>query len=832
MNPLFFSSFRFCFLYLVLPAFFLLGGQLWWLHLKEAPYLTKRVVEARHHYRELDAKRGTIVDSRGTIFAHSVEVWDVCVDPHALQEEREKEVKRMVRQQYRKKENRKLDAKVCYEAMKQQEAQEYKEKVAAIARILSTPEKPFTSADIEKVFTPTYRRKPIPKADALSAGTAPTPDLPTTPVVEGEDKLPKELPDSPFAVLAYLGRWFCDITGFNEKLFPPVVRKPKEGEIPVTWVKIVEGVSFEKMTELKRLKLRGLQLESKIVRRYPQGPLAAPLIGYVNKPGIPVMGIERSLNWCLEGIRGFILTEKDGLQRELRNRRWDYRAPVSGMRVELTIDSFIQEICEQEAAKVAAEYSPESVAIIVSAPTTGKLLALANWPSFDLARYGDRKISPVAHQKNRALTDIYDPGSVFKIVAVSAALNEGVVDPEEKLDTSQQTVVYFGKKRHMPSGEHRPPEKNILDIVKRSSNRGSVLLAMRLGERTGSDEKFFEYIQKFGFGLQTGLYQYARNPNSEEELKAQEKAAVAATEKRAKEGKEDAARIAAGLPPLHAKAQPAVTAKARNSGSAVKTDKFSKLEAIGKVERRTVSPLDRIAAESRGLVTRPDSKGWNLQTITRVPMGHSISVTPVQMHFAMGVIASGGKLMEPLFVNRIIAPEGTEAEATGRVSTYLQYEPTVRVQVLSPQVAEQVALLLREVVSGDGGTAPDADIPGFDVAGKTGTSQKTIKGPDGVVRYTDKQHVTSFSGFFPVRNPLYVITVVIDDPKLNGKGSGGKHAAPVFRAVARKIIDKFQIHQVTQESGQQLPLPLSLPVEALPGALGAQTTGYNPYLFR
>jgi cell division protein FtsI/penicillin-binding protein 2 len=138
-----------------------------------------------------------------------------------------------------------------------------------------------------------------------------------------------------------------------------------------------------------------------------------------------------------------MLTEVDGLRRELPERRKSFIPSVSGMKVELTIDAVIQEICEREAARAAEQYSPESVTILVSEPATGKLLALANWPSFSLSEYGDEKISPPANQKNRALTDIYEPGSVFKIVAISAALNEGVVDAEEEFDCSRRSVRYF-----------------------------------------------------------------------------------------------------------------------------------------------------------------------------------------------------------------------------------------------------------------------------------------------------------------------------------------------------------------------------------------------------
>jgi cell division protein FtsI/penicillin-binding protein 2 len=173
-----------------------------------------------------------------------------------------------------------------------------------------------------------------------------------------------------------------------------------------------------------------------------------------------------------------------------------------------------------------------------------------------------------------------------------------------------------------------------------------------------------------------------------------------------------------------------------------------------------------------GLLIPP--KRWDGLTISRVPMGHSVSVTAMQMHMAMSVVAADGLLMQPQLVLRVEDPK-TKA-------TVLDYAPRSRGRAITPATAAQLATLLR-AVCGKGGTAPIADIPGYEVAGKTGTTQKIVNG-----RYSSAHHVASFAGFFPVGDPKLAITVIIDEPQGEGVGYGGKVSAPIFREVAEKCI--------------------------------------------
>lgn len=178
---------------------------------------------------------------------------------------------------------------------------------------------------------------------------------------------------------------------------------------------------------------------------------------------------------------------------------------------------------------------------------------------------------------------------------------------------------------------------------------------------------------------------------------------------------------------------------------------------------------------------------WDGLTISRMPIGHAVAVTPLQIHCAMSVIANQGIYMKPQLVKRVYDNKG---------QTVINYSPRAMRRVISPKVAALMSEMLSTVTI-SGGTARRAAIKGFEVAGKTGTSQKFIKAkdlpplPDGTPRkrgeYSNKKHVGSFTGFFPTKAPRLVITVVVDTPKLKGVGYGGIVAAPAFREIGEQL---------------------------------------------
>ena len=455
-------------------------------------------------------------------------------------------------------------------------------------------------------------------------------------------------------------------------------------EQTVRWVVLAREVGEDVVKRVKGLGIKALRAELKYRRNYPKGQLAAHVLGYVNKEGFPAAGIESVMNPLLVGQNGWIESERDGRHREIASIRLREVAPVDGSTVVLTLNSLVQKTCEDALAAAAARYQPKGGIIIVSEPRTGRILGLANWPTFDLNRFFDPKAAPMDSQRNRAVSDVYEPGSVFKIVSISGALEERLITPNTVFDCGATSVPYRGRMVSLPADAHSMGPADIRDIVRESSNRGTVQVGMQYAERLG-EERFFSLIKSFGFGANTGLI---------------------------------------------------------------------------------------TGAEVPGLLIPP--KRWDGMTISRVPMGHSVSVTAMQMHLAMSVIAADGLLMQPQLVLRVEDPK-TKA-------VILSYAPRSRGRAVTAATAAQMGTLLR-AVCGKGGTAPIADIPGYEVAGKTGTTQKIVNG-----KYSSSHHVASFAGFFPVGDPKLAITVIIDEPRTEGVAYGGKISAPVFREVAEKCI--------------------------------------------
>jgi len=348
----------------------------------------------------------------------------------------------------------------------------------------------------------------------------------------------------------------------------------------------------------------------------------------------------------------------------------------------------IQNMVENELAKIVKDYNPLSASMIVSDPTTGSILALANVPDFDPNFYNK---SELATQRNRALSDLYEPGSTFKIVAVSGCMNDGLVEPDDIIDCSVGIIDKGSRRLRLPSDHHPLGKISVSKVVQKSSNRGAAQLGVMLGAG-----RLYDYCRAFGFGQKT------------------------------------------------------------NFG---------------------------IGGERAGVLHHP--KNWDGLTITRLPMGHAVSTTPMQVHSAMAAIANGGVLMKPKFINRVFDQEGKT------VTPFLS-KPVRR--VVQSRVSTELTKMLVSVVSNEG-TAKSAGLKGFDVAGKTGTTQKLIDG-----KYSRSHHVGSFVGFFPAEDPRIVITVVVDEPKMKKglSGYGGVVAAPAFKNVATQIIGYLGIKPKTE----------------------------------
>ncbi len=241
---------------------------------------------------------------------------------------------------------------------------------------------------------------------------------------------------------------------------------------------------------------------SRVYRRdYPDNELAAHVIGYVDREERPVAGMEHYADFYLRGENGWLESERDGRSHELAQFRTREVPAVDGFNVSLTIDATVQRIVEDELAKIAQQYDPQKATIIVSDPRTGFILSLANYPSFDLNSFNKLSKNDQRRMRNVAVADEYEPGSVFKIVAVSGALNEGLVTTQTEFDCELEKVDYNGITRSLPRDDERYGHPlSVAEIIAHSSNKGAAQLAMRLGDR-----RFYDYARAFGFGQYTGF---------------------------------------------------------------------------------------------------------------------------------------------------------------------------------------------------------------------------------------------------------------------------------------------------------------------------------------
>lgn len=479
-----------------------------------------------------------------------------------------------------------------------------------------------------------------------------------------------------------------------------------DGRARVRFVKLREHVTEEQFSRIAALGVTGLTFERRYRRIYPHKSLAAHVIGFVNKEDVPSGGVEAFADPYLRGISGWREIERDGKRVERAEFR-EREVPASdGWSVILSIDTAVQHIAEQELDALVAKFRPEKATIIVSDANSGFLLGLANYPSFDLNEFST---TPLEKQRNIAATDLLEPGSTFKIVATSGALNEGLVTPATTFDCTLDSLLFNGKPRRFMRDDHRYNHPlTLAEVIAKSSNVGTAQVGMMLGER-----KLYDYARAYGFGERSGF------------------------------------------------------------------------------------PLGR---EEPGLLADPAK--WSGIDITRIPAGYSIAATPLQIHYGMGTIASGGQLLRPQVIYQVRDAAG-EAVYT--------FKRAVRRTVIAPATAEKMARMLQTVVSVDG-TAKVAIIPGYEVAGKTGTAQKLING-----RYSERNHIGSFAGFFPASRPRVVITVIVDDgrPPSGGTGYGSVVAAPSFKKVAEQLIQYLDIK----------PVAPSAPAALL---ARAETTGGRP----
>jgi cell division protein FtsI (penicillin-binding protein 3) len=292
--------------------------------------------------------------------------------------------------------------------------------------------------------------------------------------------VPSEIPDQP-STASMLAR----ILGADANELLARIKAGKN----FAWV--ARKVDAETGSRIRALNLRGIYFQKESKRFYPKRELAAQVLGYVGLDDEGLAGIERSHDSELRGNEGKMLITMDA------RRKWFGRVerqPDPGSNIVLTVDEKIQYIVEKEIDQAMQETGAQAATVVVQNPRTGEILALANRPTFNPNR--SRSLTP-AELKNRSVSDVYEPGSTFKIVTISAALEEKLTNPNEVIDCQMGQIVINGLRI-------RDHEKlgmlTVSQILAKSSDVGSIKLGLRLG-----NERFDKYIRAFGFGSQTGI---------------------------------------------------------------------------------------------------------------------------------------------------------------------------------------------------------------------------------------------------------------------------------------------------------------------------------------
>ena len=423
---------------------------------------------------------------------------------------------------------------------------------------------------------------------------------------------------------------------------------------------VARKVDLHTAGRIERLELPGIGQLPDTLRNYPQGDLASQVVGAVGTDGDGLFGLEAGDEDVLGGTDGQRVVIKDALGDPIRLQ--STQEVEDGENIQLTIDSAIQARTEQVLADVGATYAPQNATAIVMDPRTSDVLAMANWPPVDPTDLSDVSSEDL---QNHATGFTYEPGSTFKAVTVSAALEDKLVTPETEFTLPPSIQV---ADRTIEDAEARPTEiMSVAQILAQSSNVGAVTIGLKLGA-----DRFSRWINRFGFGRPTGV----QFPSEEQGI---------------------------------------------------------------------VLPRDEYSGSSMG----------------NLPIGQGISVTPVQMAQAYAAIANGGILRPPRLVEKV--GDKTVDEPKGK-------------RVIDAHVAAQVREMLEGVLAA-GGTASEVSVPGYTLAGKTGTAEVAEDGG-----YSSTKYVASFIGFAPAQDPRLLVAVIVDQPQ--GDIYGGSVAAPAFGKIA------------------------------------------------
>ena len=421
----------------------------------------------------------------------------------------------------------------------------------------------------------------------------------------------------------------------------------------------------DQIEKIVNLNIPGVMLQREYRRYYPAGEEVAQTLGFTGQDDNGLEGLELVLQERLAG--------KPGSQRVIKDRRGriveevgSLHASRPGSDVVVSLDSNLQHMAYRELKNSVKQHQAKSGSIVVLDAVSGEVLALANYPGFN--PNSKRNEPDIKVMRNRAITDLFEPGSTMKPFTVATAIEAGQVTSSTLINTENGVFTVSNRKIH---DQHPSAIMSVAQVIQRSSNVGSAKVALMM-----KSETLWQGLTESGFGAQTG----SNFPG----------------------------------------------------------------EAAGKLR---------------------DPKTWRPIEQATISYGHGVSVSLLQLARAYTVFASDGELKPVSLLKQ-------EGAVTG-------------VKVFSSNTVRSMRNML-ESVTQPGGTAPLAQVPGYRVAGKTGTSHKLEGG-----RYV-KRYVASFVGFAPVSNPRLVVAVMIDEPS-GEEYYGGLVAAPVFSKVTGEALRALNV---------------------------------------
>ncbi|MEX2549659.1 MAG: penicillin-binding protein 2 [Nitriliruptoraceae bacterium] len=459
------------------------------------------------------------------------------------------------------------------------------------------------------------------------------------------------------------------------------------------FVYLARQVDHELGERIEELGLPGIGILAEPKRLYPAGSLAAQVVGFTGIDAEGLQGLEARYDTVLAGRPGTLLLERAPGGLDIASGTRELLPSEVGTDVVLTLDRDIQHVAELATRRALEDYDAIGASVIVHEVGSGNILAMASAPDFDPNERGEEDPSD---RRNRAVTDVFEPGSTQKALTIAAAIEEGLVSADTTMEVDDAIMIHGS--RFSDSSRHATESWDVTDIVERSSNVGTIEIAQELG-----GARLEEYLRAFGYGEETAL---------------------------------------------------------------------------------------DFPGESGGML-RPFDEWWGTSLPT-IAIGHGVAVSLMQLSQSYATLANDGLDVDPRLVRGTVGADGRLTPTRSGGSR----------QVVSTETARSVRAMLEEVVHGEHGTGTRAQVDGYRVAGKTGTSRKAGDGG-----YTD-QYVASFVGMAPAEDPQVVVAVMIDEP---WPIYGGHTAAPVFAEVMEAALHALRVPP--EGSGAELSTAMRLAEE-------------------